>query len=249
MNQHKAIKQCFLIFFLFVNFSFSQQSNTIINTTPNGVMDNIFDQFGGKFNLTDIKIETNKNLPYNIISTTNTTPLCVAGYFNLYFENGSGMEIVSDPSQNAINSNRRLVICQVFQDLAEFIVSDNLNYYGNKVNIWVRDINNVVISPNSTNGILGYGTSYYNVPYNNSASFGGIADGEVWKTIHTGRDSYNGLSSPLISNGSTTPSYFYHGVIAINFNTNNSLEINWYSTPLTSNATNLNHDLYTEILR
>lgn len=229
--------------------SFSQQSNQVINTTPNGLMDNIFDQYGRRFRLSDIKIEANKNLPNNTISTTDITPLCVAGYFNLYFESGSGMEIVSNTTQNNINTNRRSVICQVFQDLSQFIVSDNLTNNGNKVNIWVRNINNVIISPNSTNGVLGYGSSYYNVPFNNSTTFGGIADGEVWKTIHTGQDSFNGLFSPLVSNGSATPTSFYHGVIAINFNTNNTPAINWFTTPLTSNATHLNYDLYTEVLR
>lgn len=249
-TNNKIVKQfLIIILFLFIDTSFSQQSNQVVNTTPNGLMDNIFDQYGRRFSLSDIKIEANKHLPNNTTSITDTTPLCVAGYFNLYFENGSGMEIVSDPTQNTINTNRRSVICQVFQDLSQFIVSDNLNFSGNKVNIWVRNINNVIIAPNSTNGVLGYGTSYYNVPYKNSASFGGIADGEVWKTIHTGQDSYSGLFSPLVSNGSTTPTSYYHGVVAINFNTNNTPAINWFSTPLTSNATNLNYDLYTEVLR
>lgn len=210
-----------------------------VNFSPNGVLDNVLDQYGNHFRLQDILIDetntlANKTELINCTSTSN---------FNLYFEDGSGMEIVTDPIQNAINSQRRAVVCQVFQDLSAFI-NTPLTSSGNRVNIWIRNINNFGLS---TNGLLGIGSGFYVLPSNNTV--GGIADNEIWKTIHTGVDSYANVTAPLSSGGgtSTTSGIFYHGYLAINFNTNNSPAINWNTNTGILTPSGM-YDLYSVVL-
>lgn len=110
-----------------------------------------------------------------------------------------------------------------------------------KVKIWVRNIANL---PNVPSNALGLVTSFYTMPYNTNANFGGIIDNEVWKTITLGSDSFINVASPLTNtNGSQTSSgNFYHGMMAFNFNS-----VTW-NTTLSSNATTGQYDLYTVVL-
>ena len=159
--------------------------------TPGGLMDTVFDNFGNKYGLRDIKIDSVKTRNGMM---TKSKKLCTGGYFNLYFEDGSGMEDTS--MQETV---RRNVICQVFTDISAFIISplsNPINPY--KVNIWIRDINQIVTNP-IFYGVSGVSTPFYNVPFNYVNSNGGIADNEVWKTIHAGIDSYIGVLPPIIS--------------------------------------------------
>lgn len=199
------------------------------NISVGGMFENVFDQYGNKFSLKDIIVNTPKKSKLNNTSLSSTL-LCTSGIFELYFETGSGMEVVADPVQNNLNSARRAVACQVFTDLSNFINSP-LKTVGNntKVKIWVRDISEVV---SSTNGVLGLATSFYSLPYNTTTGFGGIADNEIWKTIHAGKDSYINVAPPIISNGvsSGVSGLFYHGMMTFNFksvsNWNTNLNIN-----------------------
>lgn len=181
--------------------------STFAPITPNALLDTVFDRFGNKYNLRDMMVDTTAHTREGIFS--KTTQLCSAGYFDLYFENGSGME-----GSSTAEIDRRNVICQVFSDISTFINSPlTTNGLNNKVKIWVRDI---TLVPGFTSGVLGLASSYYNVPY--SSTTGGIADNEIWKTIHSGMDSYTNVSSPLISvGGSGSSGFFYHGMMAFNF--------------------------------
>ena len=67
-------------------------------------------------------------------------------------------------------------------------------------------------------GTLGAASSFYIPTYNSTNTIGGILDGEIWKTIHLGVDSYTNVS------GATN--LFYHGEAAFNFNDSN---INWHT--------------------
>lgn len=234
-----------LIFFLIIVFGASsmfaqtEPDEDPYYLSPNGLMDNIFDQYGNKYKLSDIKIEYERTID-NVLSRNEM--LCSSGMFELYFETGSGMEDTSNATHNA----RRAVVCQVFQDLSDFINSplknpDNFT----RVKIWVRNINSVVDSPN---GVLGSATSFFNVPYNSTVNFGGIADNEIWKTIHAGVDSYINVAAPVVSGSDAIGSgIYYHGLMAFNFNTNNSPAINW-NTDLSVNPPTGQHDLYTVVL-
>jgi len=204
--------------------------------TPNGILDNVYDRYGNKYELKDLLVNTDR-LSVNgstLISCSSTS------YFNLYFETGSGMEDATNPDHIA----RRAVVCKVFEDLSNFINSP-LSSNGNKVNIWVRNINNVVTAPN---GVIGLASGFYNLP--SSASIGGIADNEIWKTIHTGTDSYLNSTIPLtVLGGSNNQSgFFYHGLIAFNFNTNNSPTINFNTNLSLSTIPTGQFDLYSALL-
>ena len=172
------IKLFLIILLLSFNYNFAQRENLIIeeelidktqdlyNLSPDGVLETIFDQYGKKYKLEDIFINALPSNTATLISCSSTS------YFNLYFEAGCGMEDTSNPEHNA----RRAVVCKVFEDISNFIDSP-LSSTGNKVNIWIRNINNAHANPSS---VLGFASSFFNVAGNT----GGIVDGEIWKTIH-----------------------------------------------------------------
>ena len=198
--------------------SYSQEYE--INLSPEGKLETIYDNQGNQFKLKDILINAPKNS--GVLNTTNLN-CSTTSYFNLYFEPGCGMEDTTNPTHNA----RRAVMCKVFEDISNFITSP-LSTTGNKVNIWVRNIANLSVP----SGTLGLASSYY-LP---TPNVGGILDGEIWKTIHLGVDSYTN-----VLNGTNL---FYHGRVSFNFN---DPSINW-NTNLSINSPSNLYDLYTVIL-
>lgn len=230
------MKKVYLLFCLLVVVAVSKaQPLSQGPYSPNGIFDKVFDRFGNGYNLPDIQImgEAGGGLP-----TTRDAILCTPGYFNLYFEIGSGMEGTS-----AAEVSRRNVICQVFSDISAFINSP-LTASGNRVNIWVRDIGNIPgVGTPSTSGILGLATTFYTAPGGAPTSTG-IVDGEIWKTIISGQDSYTNVVSPLLTQGGgsfSTGSTFYHGMVAFNFS---NPAFNWH-TSLTSTTPAGFIDMYT----
>jgi len=249
------MKNLYLLFLIFMGTitAYAQKEEGVnekqTSLSPNGILDDVFDHYGRKYKLSDLIIA--KDTKDGKGTTAKTTLItCNSGYFNLYFETGCGMEIVGNPTHDA----RRAVVCKVFEDLSNFINSP-LSTTGKKVNIWIRNINNVITAPNTPNGVLGLASSFYTMPYNTTSGFGGIVDNEVWKTIHTGNDSYTNVSSPLSSTGisSGASGIYYHGMAAFNFNTTdnpsipNNPAINWH-TNLSTNASSNLYDLYTVLL-
>jgi hypothetical protein len=223
----------------FSNLSFGQLTN-VNNISPNGIFDKVFNRFGDKMNLEDLLIDKNGD------GTTKALgPLCSSGYFDLYFEVGSGME-----GNSAIELARRAVVCQVFSDLSQFIQTPNPNVH---VNILIKNINselpgyNPISNPNpaASSNVAGLASAYYAVPSAPTPLVGGIADNEIWKTINSGIDSYTNFVSPLIIKGGNSNNYgIYHGYLAINFN---NLTINWHSDLSQSTSTGL-YDLYSVVL-
>ncbi|MCB0531738.1 MAG: HYR domain-containing protein [Saprospiraceae bacterium] len=196
--------------------------------SPDGLFDRVRDRFGNPYRLSDLQIP----------EAMGGSLLCLnSGYFNLYFEPGCGME-----GSSQVEQDRRNVLCQLFSDLSQFI--DRPPGATDKVNIWVRDISKV---PGTTPNHLGLATSFYVAPATVSSTNpfkGGILDGEVWKTINSGVDSYTGVSSPLFALGGSGAG-FYHGMVAFNFaNTN----IQWYTTLSTTPPAFNEYDLYTVAL-
>jgi uncharacterized delta-60 repeat protein len=219
-KQHKLL----LLFFMLTSFlkSYSQQYE--INLSPEGKFETVYDNHGNVLKLKNILINAPKELGYlraTAITCSNTS------YFNLYFEPDCGMEDTSNPTHNA----RRAVMCKVFEDISNFITSP-LSTTGNKVNIWVRNIANV----NAPTGTLGLASTFYVPNTNITNTVGGILDGEIWKTIHTGVDSYTNVI------GGTNN--FYHGTVAVNFN---DPSINWNTNLAINSPSNL-YDLYTVML-
>lgn len=172
-----------------------------IQVSPEGYFDKVFDRLGNELTLADIAIGNlynSQNGPENGVLIP-----CGSGYFDLYFENGSGME-----GNSTLEIARRAVVCQVFSDLAQFIVTPNPSV---KVKILVRDINSI---PSLPSGVAGIASGFYVAP-SGVTNLGGIIDNEIWKTINAGVDSYTNVVSPLgfnpVSGG------FFHGYIAFNF--------------------------------
>jgi hypothetical protein len=207
----------------------------ITKLSPNGLLEDVFDHYGNHYTLNDLRVGADIITPAG--TTNKSTLMCNSGIFDLYFEAGSGMESITAP----VHIARRNVVCQVFSDLSDFI-----NTSGNAahVNIWVRNIN---LLPNTSPNQLGLATGFYNLSQNNSPNSARIADNEIWKTIHTGIDSYTNTVSPInIQNTSPNPSgSFYHGMVAFNFS--NPSIISW-NTSLTNQASNGLYDLYTVVL-
>lgn len=221
-----------IVLIITVLLSFITQAQTQQHS-PDGLLENLFDNYGNKFSLSDIKVEQTKILKDGSRSTTVAATCANGGYFDLFFENGSGMETVGNPTHDA----RRNVVCKVFRDLSNFISAPHLVASGNKINIWVRNPLNVGF----TSTMLGGATAYYALP---NYSNGGIADNEIWKTIHTGADSYYYLF-PLVSSNPNNTGTFYHGWMAFNFN--NPASVNW-NTDLSIAPSTAQYDLYTVVL-
>ncbi|MBU0766117.1 MAG: PKD domain-containing protein, partial [Bacteroidetes bacterium] len=210
--------------------------------SPNSIFDTVVDKDGNKYRLQDIMILN--NVEGFGPSGTKSYMLCNAGYFDLYFEQGSGME-----NNTADNISRRTVMCQVFTDLSDFIISPlSTNGMGNKVNIWVRDFANIPgVGDPETSLVLGIATSFYNLPAG-APGISGISDNEVWKTIISGTDSYTNVTTPIITQGGQTAGIsgsFFHGVIALNFA--NESTFHWHAS-LSPNTSNNNTDMYTMAL-
>lgn len=197
--------------------------------SPGGKLENVFDRFGKNYSLREISTSAGSN------TAGRSQMLCSSGIFELYFEAGSGME-----GNSSAENARRAVVCQVFSDLSDFIKTPLHNSGNNtKVRIWVRDLSQITTSTST----LGIATGFYSVPASPNLVLGGILDNEIWKTIHTGVDSYTNVNNPMISSSDEDPSsgLFYHGMMAIKINTN-------WNTNLSTNATISNTDLYSVVL-
>ena len=185
---------------------------------------NFADKFGTNFELSDLFIEKSQ--------TTNV--FCNSGIFNLYFEAGSGME-----GSSTLENNRRAVICQVFNDLSNFINSPLKNSGNNiKVNIFIRNLSNITGAPPN---VLGVCSSFYNFPVISNQTASSIVDTEVWRTIIAGKDSYTNVAQPLQSVDPNSSGAYYHAYMAFNFN------FGW-NTNLLINAPANVYDLYTVVL-
>ncbi len=229
--QHSTFNIHYLKILLFINFlAFSQSNNSAyVNLSPGGKLETIFDNSGNQYTLRDIMIRPKKHNVKNAMLNSNL--LCTPGIFNLYFEDGSGME-----APTGIEAQRRAIVCQVYQDLSNFINAPA----GTHVNIWVRDITQL---SNVSNQTIGLATGFYNLPSVPNLALGGIADNEIWKTIHAGVDSYTNVALPIFSTGGTVN--FYHGMMAIKFN---GIAPYTWNLNLNAVANSSEIDLYTVVL-
>jgi len=208
------MKQLLSILFLINAFAFFTQEQ--IQISPDGIFDNVFTQDGTQVHLKDLFVDgrfrDSVGMPEALLIP------CSSGYFNLYYEVGSGME-----GNSPLEVARRNVLCQVFSDLSQFIVNPNPN---TKVNILLGDLDNSLSgynpssnpNPAATSGVLGIGTGFYVFPIG-APNYGGIIDNQIWKTINSGIDAYTNVASPLYSTTSSSVSggLYFHGKISFNF--------------------------------
>lgn len=222
------LKKFIISAFFITSIGFAQTNFEENLYTPQGKMETVFDCFGNAMRLKDINFDPKISLQNGERLTSNH--LSTVGIFKVYYEEGSGFEKINNPNHTA----QRNVVEKVLLDISNFLDSP-LKVSGDKVNIWIRDVNQF---PNATNQTLAMASGYYNVP--KIDNIGGFLDNEVWKTINTGQDSYKNTISQNIGNNS---SKFYHGVMA--FKTNG---IKW-NTNLSRNANRNEYDLYSQVLK
>lgn len=225
-----------LLFLLYVKSSFSQITSNHRSLSPDGIFDTVYDGMGNKIPITDLLVNDTLRAYYKGSSVPLTTTVpgdCGSGYFQPYFETGSGFE-GSSPDAVA----RRAVLCQVLNDLSNLINSP-LSSSADKVRIWVRSISSF-----GSGGLAGVATSYYMFPTGYSSS--GIVDNLIWNRINNEYDLYLATVSPISIVGSmpySDASIFFHGVLAINFSSGMSWNTNLSSAPTAGQT-----DLYSVIM-
>ncbi len=217
------------------------QTNEDMYFTPDGIFDTLYDDMGNHYGINELIVSPATGGTGGGMNTEGGTTdySCdCGGYFELYYEAGSGMEILS----NATHAARRAVLCQVMCDLSAFIVPANAN---TKVKIHVRSMSALY---GTNTPPISVGSGYYCIePFLNT--LGSIVDNQVWRTINSGTDAYQGFGNPFTSItfpfvGTATGAMFYsHGFIAFDFD-----NYNW-NTDLATNPTTGDYDLYTIALR
>jgi hypothetical protein len=201
----RVLSRLFLaVLLLALSHGLYAQPDTTNIYSPDGIFDTVLDNYGKAYRLSEIEVPASPGSGGRAAQI-----ICSSGYFDLYFETGSGME-----DQNiALHNQRRDVICQVFADLSNFIIPANAN---NRVRIRIDNISNA--TGGNPAGVLGVASPYFTLPAG-APSIRGIADNQIWITINSGRDGYTNVANPIaISSSSQTNSgLFYHGYLAINF--------------------------------
>lgn len=237
---------CYL-FFVLSALSFGQDNpNPESYYSPEGIFDKVFDKEGTVYKLSDIA--AGKSYVLKSGATVTNTLLCTSGIFELYFETGCGM----DNTANALENQRRAVLCQAFQDISDFINTPLKNVGNtNKVRIWIRNPAN--LTPAMPAAAAGAASAFYSLPTGTlptgttaNPNIGGIVDNEIWKTIHTGANSYTNSVFPIITTENLAG--FYHGWAVFNFGGT----VNWnldYSKTNAGNGYVLgNVDFYSTII-
>jgi hypothetical protein len=205
-------------------------SDTISESFP--LSPTLGDRFGNKYHMESVGLDTTMRGD----GSQRNVLLCSAGYYNLYFETGSGMEDVTNATHNA----RRAAVCAAFSDLSDFIPSPLISS-GAAVNVWIRDIENIIDDDPAFSGVLGAASAFYVLPPPNSG-ISGIIDNQVWVTINSGTDAYTNVVSPLIPDGQS--GNFYHSFMAFNFD---NPSFHWW-TDVATGGIGLNRDLYSVVL-
>ena len=203
--------------------SFGQNRNYY---TPGRLLDTVIDYLGHKYSLGEIAInDTFRSAAKGLYNPEgDEIASCSSGYFQMYLEPGCGLEGTS-----TANVARRNVVCQVLQDISQFIHSPlTTSLTGQKINIWVRCPDSVGWLPPNYAGVA---ASFYNVP--SSTTISGIQDNAVWITLNSGTDAYRNVTSPLYTAGGTY-SYgatFFHGWMAFKFDGSIAWNTSLTSTP------------------
>jgi len=252
----RYLKSVLVIIYLFFaspdHNVYSQILPTAGHITPGGLLDTLFDKFGHKYALGQLAIDDNVRARYSppppvsslVPVTTPHTVLytgCTPGYFQIYLEDGCGMDLWAT---NPIHMARLNVLCRVLTDISDFVHSPLTSAPGTqKVNIWVRELHEG----------LGVGTAFYNVPYSTTSS--GIVDNSVWLTINSGVDAFTNVAPPVYPTGGAGPgSVFFHCTIAFNFSSGYTWHTDLSTPPATipptppSTVPSSEIDLYTVAL-
>lgn len=202
--KQRLITKTILLCALFLLSITQLRSQTVSATpfTPGGHFDKIYDKDGRSYDLKDYQVRIDDpNAARQVSSTTS----CTAGYFNVYFALGCGME-----TNSASDIQERAVICEVLKSISS-MVNNTLSATSTKVNILVETFS-VVALP----GALGVASGFLTFPANPASANPGIATNMIYKTITSGQNAYIGITPPVIASG--TGNGFYHGLMAFDPN-------------------------------
>jgi hypothetical protein len=231
----KAIKSLALsLFFLFSGSLLSQAplTGTFYPITPEGVFDVVYDKDGTPYSLASLEIKEDE---YNGNLFVASATACQAGFFKVYFANGSGMESIS----NATHTARRNTVCEVLRNLSELLKwpSGGPSF---TVNILVDNIANHVANP-STNSTLGAAGAFYAFPNAPTSAYPGVAESMIEKTIKSQYNAWQNITSPMYISGFN----FYHGMMFYNFSNSS---FNWFDDYANGTAGANQYDLYSVVL-
>ncbi len=145
---------------------------------PGGYLDTLFDRFGNKYSLGQIAIPTPATTTVTTPGGGTYLPLtpgsgCDPGYFQVFYEVGSGF---ADGETNYLAN--RAVLCQVLSDISA-LISSPLTTTGQKVNIWVRNIDNMGPAAAPFAGVAHFLLQCTLLPNKN-----GVADNTTWLIHH-----------------------------------------------------------------
>ncbi len=226
-NTKPLLRRSLALSLLIISFFLGLTSNSTAQITAGGVLDNAYDRNGHPYGLVSlavndtIRADTGAFIP-SVVCTDNT------GYFQVYFEQGSGMENSADNTHLA----RRDVLCRVLRDLSAFMPSP-LTSSDYKMQLQVR-------APDNIPGFTGpaFGTSFYIVPRVSNIS--GRVENVAWSAMHSGKDPWIGISK---SKFLSMPGALCDGFIAFDF-----AHGNWHTNLSTAPSAN-EDDEYTLALR
>jgi hypothetical protein len=192
-----------------------------------------FGQPSGSFDVSDAfgTIVSPAQISKVVPSRSRQNATSNAGFFELTFKTGSGFE-----GTDAVSEARRNVAIQVFSDISA-LIQPAADPYTNASNAGKPLVKiafepwTIVTAPPA--GERAVGSTYYIQPPGEN---GGFVDGEIWKTINGGYDSYRNMTLLGYSQ------LYFHGYIAVDFSLS-------FHTDLKSLNTNASaYDLYTVVL-
>jgi hypothetical protein len=146
---------------------------------------------------------------------------CAAGIFELHFAAGSGFD---DPVDGPA---RQEVARQVFQDYSQLLVPADDPCNGANllpfVRVWFPAPGGIVPP-----GAAALGSSLYNyvtinntaIPYDDFTPTSlqeGVIDGEVWRTINGGTDSWRSINYAIRRGAGNPPWLLFHGLVSVDF--------------------------------
>lgn len=146
---------------------------------------------------------------------------CAAGIFELHFAVGSGFD---DPVDGPA---RQEVARQVFQDYSQLIIPADDPCNGPNpapfVRVWFPAPGGIVPP-----GAAALGSSLYNyvtinntlIPYDDftpATLQEGVIDGEVWRTINGGTDSWRSINYAIRRGAGNPPWLLFHGLVSVDF--------------------------------
>ncbi|CAA6799615.1 MAG: Unknown protein, partial [uncultured Aureispira sp.] len=188
----------------------------------------VYDIAGQEYSPFEVLVSNTSTASLNVVSGPHVTT-CNAGMFELYFEDvanntGSGFDNLDPvtptttfPTVTTLGGMRQQALCQALSDLSTFLGQAP----GTSITTTVRI--KIPVSGNFNGSKTGEGSSYYVVPRGTTAS---MLDGEVWKTINLGSDSWATMPPNIFLSiflvPTNTTGDFFHGYLKFYFRDNTS---------------------------